>query len=98
MVRITTQTIGDELLFKVEGCLAGEGARAADACWHEAVAAVDIRRVRVDLTGVCHADAAGRALLSMFHRAGARFVTSGCVMPEIIREISAGDAVPAPRS
>jgi anti-anti-sigma regulatory factor len=98
MVRITTETTDDELVFKVEGCLAGEGVRAVDASWQEAVALGEGRRVRVDLTGVCHADGAGRELLSRIHRAGARFVTRGCVMPEVIREISAGDAVTALRS
>jgi hypothetical protein len=43
--------------------------------------------VRVDLTDVCHVDAAGREVMAVMHRGGARFVVAGCVMPEIVREI-----------
>lgn len=88
MVRITTQTSDDELVFKVEGCLAGPAVRAFETCWRDEIRGLDRRRVRVDLTAVCHVDGGGRELLSVIHRAGALFVTKGCVMPEVIREIS----------
>ena len=88
MVRITTQAVDDELVLKLEGCLAGAWVRELDICWREAVVKLNGRRMRIDLTGVCHADAAGRELMTLMYRAGARFVTSGCVMPEVVREIS----------
>src|SRR3970282_2135272 len=46
------------------------------------------RRVRVDLTNVCHVDDAGVELLMVMYRAGTRFETKGCFMPELVREIS----------
>ena len=88
MVRITTHTSDDELVFKVEGCLAGPAVREFETCWRDGIRELGGRRVRVDLTAVCHVDGAGRELLSVIHGAGALFVTKGCVMPEIIREIS----------
>jgi len=88
MVRITTHTSDDELVFKVEGCLSGASVHAFESCWRDAADRLGGRRVKVDLTAVCHVDAAGRELLSLIHRAGALFVTKGCVMPEVIREIS----------
>jgi ABC-type transporter Mla MlaB component len=88
MFRITTQTADDELVMKLEGCLAGPWVRELDTCWRDAMTAMDGRRVRIDLTAVCHVDAAGRELMTVMHRAGAQFVTRGCVMPEVVREIS----------
>jgi hypothetical protein len=87
MLRITTQIAGDELVMKLEGCVAGPWVREVEACWRHA--STRDGALRVDLTGVCHVDAAGRELMTRIYRAGALFVTSGCVMPEVIREISA---------
>ncbi|HJR59948.1 MAG TPA: hypothetical protein VJ813_11130 [Vicinamibacterales bacterium] len=95
MLRITTQTTDDELVMKLEGCLAGPWVRELDTCWRDALAGFAGRRMHIDLTAVCHADATGRELLAVMHRAGARFVTGGCVMPEVVREIAeAADARP----
>jgi len=88
MLRITTQTAGGELVMKLEGCLAGPWVRELDTCWRDALATLAGRRIHVDLTAVCHVDATGRELMAAMHHAGARFVTGGCVMPEIVREIS----------
>lgn len=88
MLRITTLTAGDELVMKLEGSLTGPWVRELDTCWCDAVRTLDGRPVRVDLTAVCHVDAAGRELMARMSRAGARFVTRGCVMPEVVREIS----------
>lgn len=88
MVRITTEMADNELVFRLEGCLSGPWVRELDTCWRRAVEGLEGRRVRVDLTAVCHADAAGRELMTLMYEAGARFVTRGCVMPEVVREIS----------
>jgi hypothetical protein len=50
---------------------------------------MQLQQVHVDLTDVCHADEAGRRLMSVMHRAGVRFLVQGCVMREVVREISA---------
>ena len=88
MVRITTETADNELVLRLEGCLSGPCVHELDTCWRHAVEGLEGRPVRVDLTAVCHADAAGRALMTLMYEAGARFVTRGCVMPEVVREIS----------
>ena len=88
MFRITTQTAADEIVMRLEGNLAGPWVGELDTCWRNVVVATQGRRVRVDLTALCQVDAAGRELLAVMHRAGARFVARGCVMPEVIREIS----------
>jgi ABC-type transporter Mla MlaB component len=88
MFRITSRIDGDEILLKVEGCLMREWVHELDACWVTAATDPEGRRVRVDLTDVCHVDAAGHALMTAMYRAGVRFLTKGCVMPEIVREIA----------
>lgn len=88
MFRITSRIIGDEMLLKVEGCLMREWVHELEACWMAAAADSRGRRIRVDLTDVYHVDAAGRALMTAMYRAGISFVTKGCVMPEVVREIA----------
>ena len=88
MLRITTQAADGELVMKLEGCLAGPWVRELESCWRKAAEALDGRATRVDLTALCHVDQAGRELMTRMYRAGAYFVTRGCVMPEVVREIS----------
>jgi hypothetical protein len=88
MFRITTRTSVDELVIKLEGNLVGPWVHELDTCWRDAVPELGGRRVQIDLTAVCHVDAEGRELMALMHRAGAGFVTRGCVMPEVVREIT----------
>jgi ABC-type transporter Mla MlaB component len=88
MLRITPTQIEDEYLLKLEGCLAGAWVPELSACWRKAIASTEPKRVRVDLTDVCHVDDAGRALMTTMYRAGVRFTAKGFVMPELVREIS----------
>lgn len=88
MLRITHHTTGDDVVLKLEGSLAGPWVRELAACWHEALSSEGHARLRVDLTDVSHVDAEGQDLMTLMYLAGARFVARGCVMPEILREIS----------
>jgi hypothetical protein len=95
MLRITADNADDQYLLKLEGCLAGAWVPELAACWRDAAGASQHRRVRVDLTEVCHVDDAGRELMTEMYRAGVRFVARGFVIPELLREIS--EAVDADR-
>ncbi len=88
MFRITTSTAGNEMVMKLEGCLCGAWVRELETCWRGAVASLHGRALRVDLTDVCHVDDAGRELMTAMCRSGARFLARGCVMPELVKEIS----------
>ena len=90
MCRITTLTSVDELVIKLEGSLVGPWVRELDACWRATVPKLGGRRLRIDLTAVCHVDGDARELLTSMYRRGASFVASGCVMPEVLREIRTG--------
>jgi hypothetical protein len=89
MCRITIRTSGDELVIKLEGSLVGPWVHELEACWRDVVPKLGGRRMQIDLTAVCHVDDDGRELMTLMYRRGASFVTSGCVMPEVVREIGA---------
>jgi ABC-type transporter Mla MlaB component len=92
MCRITTSASADELVIKLEGRLVGPWVRELDACWRDAVLKLGGRQMQVDLTAVCHVDTAGRELMTRMYRRGAQFTATGCVMPELLREIGAATA------
>jgi hypothetical protein len=89
MLRITPYEDGTECLIKLEGCLSGPWVPEVAVCWINAATADPERHVRVDLSDVCHVDKAGRELMTLMYRTGVRFVATGFVIPEILREISA---------
>jgi ABC-type transporter Mla MlaB component len=99
MFRITAHSADVDHVLKLEGCLDVGCVRELHACWREA-SRTPGRRVRVDLTDVCHVDDAGVELLMVMYRAGTRFDTKGCFMRELVREISeaidGGQAAGAP--
>lgn len=88
MIRITVHQTSEEVVLKLEGCLSGDSVDALAACWRDVSQSLSGRRLEVDLRGLCHVDGHGRTLLTNLHGDGARFMASGCVMPEIVREIA----------
>ena len=88
MFRITTRGSDGELVLTLEGYLAGPWVQELETCWQRVTETAPGAQVRVDLTGLCRVDAAGRDFLSVMHRAGARLVARGCVMPVLVREIA----------
>jgi hypothetical protein len=88
MLRITMKKMDGELVIKLEGCLAGAWVDELDALWREEARAPYSPRIRVDIRDVCHVDGPGRALMTRMYLAGTQYETAGCVMPEVVREIS----------
>ena len=89
MIRITIHQTDDELVLQLEGRLVGAWVDELEACWLAARPSRHRRSLRVDLRGVCQVDDRGRELLGRLYADRAAFVASGCVMPELIREIAA---------
>ena len=87
MLRITVQRSPRRTVLKLEGRLSGAWVAEVDRCWR-AASQTCTAPTEIDLGDVSLVDAAGEALLARMHRAGVRFVTRGCVMPELVREIS----------
>ena len=88
MIRITLHQAASELVLKVEGALAGDSVAELEACWIDARQRTRVRRLKVDLRDVSGVDDRGRALMRRMFVDGARFVASGCEMPEVVREIA----------
>jgi hypothetical protein len=88
MLRISEHRSPDRLVLKLEGRFLGEWVGEVDACWHAAAKSGEHASIWVDLTDVYLVDVAARALLARMHRAGVRFMTQGCEMPELVRGIS----------
>ena len=89
MIRITLHHTERDLTFELEGSLAGASVRELEACWLDARRLRHGRRLRVDVRGLYQVDARGRDLMARLYEDGAEFVASGCVMPEVVREIAA---------
>lgn len=87
MFRITTKGVDGELVLTLEGNLTGPWVRELETCWRAVAQTAPGARLRVDLTSLCRVDSEGRVMLSEMHRAGARLVARGCVMPVLVREI-----------
>jgi hypothetical protein len=88
MFRITEQRALDRLVLKLEGRFSASGASALEACWRAAKALRTNDAIWVDLSDACLVDVAGQEQLTRMHRDGVRFVARGCVMRELVREIS----------
>ena len=89
MIRITVHDNDHELRLQLEGHLAGPCVDELAACWSKAGAELAGRHLRVDLRGVCRVDGRGRELMELLYHAGADFLSSGCHMPEVVREVAA---------
>lgn len=89
MIRITIHHTDDDLLLRLEGCLVGPWVRELETCWLDARPTLGTRQLRIDLRSVCRVDDKGRELMTRLHADGAQFMASGCVMPEVVREIAA---------
>jgi hypothetical protein len=88
MFRLTLHEADHLIVMKLEGCLAGPWVRETYACWQKAMRTLDGRQMQIDMRDVCHVDDEGRKLMALMYLDGVRFLTSGCVMPEIVREIA----------
>lgn len=87
MLRITLRPSDDIVVIQLEGCLAGPWVAELEDCWLHALGSHG-GRVRVDLRSVCHVDEDGRTLMTRMHKAGAVFMAAGCLMPEVVREVT----------
>jgi len=87
MLRITANDSPRALTFRLEGRLEGPWVRELEQCWRSTVDSASRPTVCVDLTGVTHVDAAGKARLAEMHEHGARFIAGDCLTKAIVAEI-----------
>ena len=88
MFRITEERAAGRLVLKLEGRFSAAWVDELDMCWRSAMDSAAADSIWVDLTDVYLVDGAGQEQLARMHREGARFLARGCLMPELVREIS----------
>lgn len=88
MLRITIHGVSDHPVLELEGCVCGPWVDELETSWRNARNLSTSGRVHIDLRSVCHVDARGRVLMKAMHNEGAEFITSGFVLPEIVRELA----------
>jgi anti-anti-sigma regulatory factor len=87
MFRLTESCRSGRLVLKLEGRCSSDVVGELDTAWRTAVQRVEGQRIVIDLSDVLLVDDAAQEQLERMHRAGARFITRGCLMRELVREI-----------
>ena len=98
MLRITADDKPRVLSFRLEGRLEGPWVAELDKCWRDLVVRAGTPALRVDLTGVTFADAAGKAQLTAMRRQGAEFVADDCLTKAIVAELAEDGVESGPRA
>lgn len=88
MLKIIRQESDSEIVFELQGKLAGPWVEELKACWENRGGA---KRTRVHLCAVTFVDEAGKRLLGEMHRRGAALVAEGCMNKAIVDEIVQGE-------
>lgn len=88
MLRITIHHEVEEVRLELEGELSGTWVRELEETWRATRASSSGKPVYLDLTGVDRVDDAGRYLLALVHETGARMVSTGFVMKDLLDAIA----------
>jgi anti-anti-sigma regulatory factor len=92
MLRSRSRGNTTAVVLRLEGSLGAARVDELLECWHRAREESGGRVIQIELTDVCFVDAAGKALLSEMHRAGAEIVAHGPLTTVIRDEIIFGSA------
>jgi anti-anti-sigma regulatory factor len=88
MMKIETKTADGQLIFQVEGRLAGAFVPELERCWLAARAEQPSRKISLDLKSVICVDFAGRRLLQSMHDAGVDFLGAGIATQDILDQLT----------
>jgi hypothetical protein len=92
MFRLTEHATADRLVLKLEGRCSADVLDALVASWVAARLKAAGRPIWIDVSDVLHVDQPSLEQLARMHLAGACFVSRGCLMGEIVRQITAAPA------
>ena len=87
MMKIQMKEVDDQLIFQVEGRLAGAFVPELENCWQVARAEQPGRKISLDLKSVTCVDRAGRYLLQLMHSDGVGFLRVGLSVQDILEQI-----------
>jgi hypothetical protein len=98
MFRLTEYLDADRLVLTLEGRCSEEVVDDLVASWVTARIKAAGRPIWIDMSDVLHVDPAAMAQLGRMHLAGACFVSRGCLMRELVRQITTTGTTPRPSS
>jgi len=87
MLRITVQDRPEQVTLRLEGQLIGAWVTELENSWRTVNSTLSGRSLCVDLNAVDHVDGAGKYLLALIARSGARLTASGAEMKNLLRAI-----------
>jgi ABC-type transporter Mla MlaB component len=88
VLKITIEPEADEVRMKLEGDLAGTWVRDLEECWRATRSSSSGKVACLDLSDVSRVDDAGRYLLALIHETGARMISTGVAMKDLLDSIS----------
>jgi anti-anti-sigma regulatory factor len=88
MFRLTEHCTSGGLVLKLEGRCSRDVLGELEAGWQSAADRAGGHGICIDVSDLLVVDDAGRERLARMHAAGARFVSRGCLMRELIRQIT----------
>jgi len=88
MFRLTEHAASDRLVLKLEGRCSSDVVDELVGSWVSARLKAAGRPIWIDLSDVLHVDPIAMAQLGRMHLAGACFVSRGCLMHELVRQIT----------
>ena len=88
MLRITVQDRPEQVTLRLEGQLIGAWVTELENSWRRVNSTLSGRSLCVDLNAVDHVDGAGKYLLALIARRGARLTASGAEMNDLLRAIA----------
>jgi hypothetical protein len=88
MFRLTEHRLSRRVVLTLEGRCSSEVVGELEASWQAARRAAGGDEIWVDLSDVLLVDDAARVQLARMYRDGARFMWRGCLMRELVREIT----------
>jgi hypothetical protein len=87
MLKITVEPGVSEVRLRLEGDIAGPWVRELEESWRVAASSLVGRSISLELTGVGYIDDAGRYLLALIAKAGARMASRGVATRDLLDSI-----------
>ena len=84
MLRITKQAEGEQTILRVEGKLVPPWVEELESCWRQNTGA---GALVLDVRAITFVGAEGKELLGRIHRSGAKLLTSGIAMREMLEQL-----------
>jgi len=92
MLKVSETGTPNDVVFEVEGSLAGPWVSELERCWHDGQARSGAQTsLSVRLRSVTFIDDAGQDLLARMFRSGVRLEGAGCLVRAILGEITNGE-------